>query len=90
MARGTAWLFVRGAESIHMTTLLLSHTLLVCGPGTSEHAHRFETNEALESFRRAQEEQLLREGWTLSHERRGKAKEPPTQEHRREVRVGAV
>jgi hypothetical protein len=85
MAPADAWLFVRGVESIHMTKLPLSHTLLVCGPGTSEHAHRFETDEALESFRRGHEEQLLREDWTLSHERRGEAKEPPTGERRRKV-----
>jgi hypothetical protein len=60
-----AWLFVRKDESIRMTRESTAFVLLVCGPGSTEHSHQFDTETSLEEFRAWYEERLDTEGWTL-------------------------
>jgi hypothetical protein len=80
-----AKLFVRGEESVRLTTLPHALTLLVCGPGRTEQRHGFDTEAALDAVQRAHEEALIAAGWTLhvTSERRFEAAEPPQSERRR-------
>ncbi len=82
-----SWLFVRGDESVRMMSFLSGLTLLVCGPGTAEHAHHFDTEASLDDFRRGFEQRLIDDKWELLAEadRRGSAQQRrrPDQERRR-------
>jgi hypothetical protein len=60
-----AWLFVRNDESIRMTRDSTVFVLLVCGPGSTEHSHHFDSEASLEEFRAWYEERLDSDGWTL-------------------------
>lgn len=61
-----AWLFVRGNQSIYVTRLPLGMTLLVCGPGSGEHSHHFQTEDSLDEFWRWYRRHLLSEEWVPS------------------------
>jgi hypothetical protein len=59
------WLFVRNDESIRVTRDSSAFVLLVCGPGSAEHSHHFDSETSLEDFRAWYEQLLESEGWTL-------------------------
>jgi hypothetical protein len=59
------WLFVRNDESIRVTRDSSAFVLLVCGPGSAEHSHHFDSETSLEEFRAWYEQLLESEGWTL-------------------------
>ncbi len=83
------WLFVRGDESVRIMSILSGLTLLVCGPGTAEHAHHFDSEASLEDFRRWYEQRLIDDKWVLTEDpdRRGSGQQrPPGRERRRRVR----
>jgi hypothetical protein len=80
-----AKLYVRGDESVRLTTMPLALMLLVCGPGATEQLHRFNSEAALDAFQRAHEDALVAAGWTLhvSTDRRAEQAEQPHPERRR-------
>jgi hypothetical protein len=63
--QGLVWLFVRKDESIRMTRDPNAFSLLVCGPGSTEHSHHFDSEASLEEFRGWYEQRLDSEGWAL-------------------------
>jgi len=63
--QGLAWLFVRSDESIRVTRDSTGLVLLVCGPGSAEHSHHFDSEASLEDFRAWYEQRLDSEGWAL-------------------------
>ena len=82
-------LFVRGDESIRIISILSGLTVLVCGPGATEHSHRFDSEASLAEFRRWYEQHLIDDKWMLAEnaDRRGSGQQrPPSQERRRRVR----
>ena len=60
-----AWLFARGDASIYVKRLPTSITLLVCGPGSAEHSHHFDSEATLDEFWRWYRRHLLAEEWVL-------------------------
>ena len=64
------WLFVRGLQSIHVSRLPGANTLLVCGPGSAEHTHHFDTDASLSEFWGFYRRHLLGEEWVLTPDRR--------------------
>ena len=57
------WLFVRKDESIAVTRDPTAFVLHVCGPGSAEHSHHFDSEATLEDFLAWYEERLEIEGW---------------------------
>jgi hypothetical protein len=61
-----AWLFVRGEESIRMTTKPTGGTLLIFGPGEANQSYDFLDAAALRTFLESYQERLLNDGWVLA------------------------
>ena len=80
-----AWLFVRRDESIRLTKLTLGATLLVFGPGATEHSHHFDADTTLEEFRSWYQARLCQDGWALEQvpDRRKERRAPPGNDRRR-------
>lgn len=80
-----AWLFVRRDESIRLTKLTLGATLLVFGPGATEHSHHFDADATLEEFRSWYQARLFQDGWALEQvpDRRKERRAPPGSDRRR-------
>lgn len=85
-----AWLFVRGNQSIYVTRLPMGMTLLVCGPGSGEHSHHFQSVESLDEFWRWYRRHLLSEEWvpssTTDRRSRDRSVDPSGFERRRRAR----
>jgi len=60
-----AWLYVQGHQSIRIQESADNLMLLVCGPGSAEHSHTFDSSGTLDDFLRWYTTMLVREGWTL-------------------------
>jgi len=60
-----AWLFVRGEESIRISSPT-SATLLACGPGIAKRAYNFDNPASMQEFLQSYQERLLSEGWVLA------------------------
>jgi hypothetical protein len=60
-----AWLYVQGHQSIRIQQSADNLMLLVCGPGSAEHSHTFDSSGTLDDFLRWYTTMLVREGWTL-------------------------
>jgi hypothetical protein len=59
------WLYVQGYQSIRIQQSADKLMLLVCGPGSAEHSHTFDSSGTLEDFLRWYTVMLVRDGWTL-------------------------
>ena len=59
------WLFVRKDESIVVTRDSNALVLHICGPGSAEHSHHFDSEATLEDFQTWYEERLETGGWIL-------------------------
>lgn len=86
--RKLAWLFLREDESIRVTRDSTAFMLLMCGPGSAEHSHHFDSEATLEEFLAWYEQRLESEGWILKGaiERRvtvDQSDVPPDRERRR-------
>ena len=83
-----AWLYVRGDESIRVVKFPIALILRTFGPGHASQTYPFQQDAPLEDFRRAHEEQLLTDGWTLhvTYERRVEASSHSGVERRRSKR----
>ena len=81
-----AWLFVRGEESIRLTTSPTG-TLLIFGPGDTHQACDFTDATTLTQFLESYQQRLLDDGWVLAivAERR-RADTPVSPEHERRAR----
>ena len=60
-----AWLYIQGQQSIRIQQSADKLMLLVCGPGSAEHSHIFDSIGTREDFLRWYTTMLGREGWTL-------------------------
>ena len=58
------WLYVQAHQSIRIQQSA-DKLMLVCGPGSAEHSHTFDSSGTLEHFLRWYTTMLVREGWTL-------------------------
>jgi hypothetical protein len=58
-------LFVRGDESVRITTHNRTLSLSVFGPGRVQKVHEFTSTEALAEFLESFEQQMLGNGWML-------------------------
>ena len=81
-----AWLFVRGEESIRLTTSPTG-TLLIFGPGDAQQSFDFTEATTLTQFLESYQQRLLDDGWVLAivAERR-RADTPVSPEHERRAR----
>jgi hypothetical protein len=81
-----AWLFVRGEESIRLTTSPRG-TLLIFGPGDAHQSCDFTEAATLMQFVESYQQRLLDDGWVLAvvAERR-QADTPVSPEHERRAR----
>ena len=80
-----AWLFVRGEESIRITTSPAG-ALLIFGPGEANQSHDFTDTAALTQFLESYQQRLLNDGWVLAivaERRQGDRQAPPPQGERR-------
>ena len=59
------WLYVQAHQSIRIQQSADKLLLLVCGPGSAEHSHTFDSSGTLEHFLGWYTTMLVREGWTL-------------------------
>jgi len=81
-----AWLFVRGEESIRLTSSPTG-TLLIFGPGDAHQSCDFTDATTLTRFLESYQQRLLGDGWVLAivaERRQDDTKVPP--EHERRVR----
>jgi hypothetical protein len=79
-----AWLFVRGEESIRITTGP-ARTLLIFGPGEARQSCDFTDAAALTHFLESYQQRLLDDGWILgiiAERRRPDRQAPPERERR--------
>jgi hypothetical protein len=60
-----AWLYMRDDEAIRILRSSSGPMFLVCGPGTAEHAHTFDSSATLADFLRWYMERLEVDGWVL-------------------------
>ena len=58
-------LYVQGPQSIRIQQSADNLMLLVCGPGSAEHSHTFDSSGTLDDFLRWYTTMLVREGWVL-------------------------
>ena len=65
-----ARLFVRGEESIRITTDPATTTLLVYGPGLFQNSYKFDSTVSLDELRQSYEQRVLRGGWVDAADRR--------------------
>ena len=61
-----AWLFVRGEESIRITTTPKGGTLLIYGPREANQSYDFADAASLTQFLESYQERLLNDGWKLA------------------------
>ena len=81
-----SWLFVRGHHAIHVKKLPMGMTLLVCGPGSTEHSHHFDSEASLDEFWYWYRRHLLSEEWVPTLDRRASTGRPAGSERRRRPR----
>src|SRR5688572_16093631 len=65
-SEGQAWLYTKGKESIRLTRDTTGLMLMVCGPGSTEHVHTFDSGATLKEFLGWYEARLDADGW-VSH-----------------------
>jgi hypothetical protein len=61
-----AWLFVRGDESIRITTTPTGGTLLIYGPREANQSYDFGDAGGRRQFLESYQERLLNDGWVLA------------------------
>jgi len=68
----TAWLFVRGEQSVRIVRNRTQLELSIDGPGADRQRREFADEDALLQFQRSFEQRLTADGWELQsmHERR--------------------
>jgi hypothetical protein len=73
----SAWLFVRGEESIRIVRPSPGMRLLTYGPGDAKDSHDFTSAAPLEAFLASYQQRLKNDGWVLAivSERRQSEKE---------------
>jgi hypothetical protein len=80
------WLYTNGAESIRILTDTTGLMLLMCGPGTAQHAHTFDNPQTRDKFLHWFTDGLGHDGWSLAaadRRARSRAADPPMDERRR-------
>jgi hypothetical protein len=64
-SKDQAWLYIKGEESIRLIRDTTGLMLMVCGPGSTQHVHTFDSGATLNEFLGWYEARLDTAGWVL-------------------------